>query len=238
MEELLDVTELLTSQPLPAGRRVAIVGNAGGCGVLTADACESQGLEVPELADETQDRLLQVASRGAAVANPIDLAASAPGAEYRSVLEIVLAGDDVDAVIVTFSPVMRAEPDGVAEAVGAVAAAAKKPVLANFVLGVETAPALREGPGSPPRFAYPESAAQALAHVARYAEWRRRPEGTAPAFTDLDTDVCPSDRGDGPHGRQCGRRVSGDERGCRRPRAAKPIRGLRVARHKSLCRAP
>ena len=60
LEELLQVAGLLASQPLPAGRRVAIVGNAGGCGVLTADACESYGLEVPELSPRTRQRLGEV----------------------------------------------------------------------------------------------------------------------------------------------------------------------------------
>src|ERR1039458_3850870 len=82
LEELLDVADLLVNQPLPVGRRVAVVGNAGGCGVLAADACESYGLEVPELAPETQRRLLDVVSQGAAVGNPIDLVASATAEEY------------------------------------------------------------------------------------------------------------------------------------------------------------
>jgi acyl-CoA synthetase (NDP forming) len=186
LEELLDVADVLATQPLPAGRRVAVVGNAGGCGVLAADASESQGLEVPELAPETQGRLLAVVSKGAATANPVALVASATADEYRAVLEIVLADEGVDAVIVTFAPPVIAGADEVAEAVAEVAMAAEKPVLANFVVTDRTLEALQRGPERVPWFAYPESAARALARIAPYAEWRNRPEGTVAIFEDLD----------------------------------------------------
>ena len=185
LEELLDVADLLVNQPLPAGRRVAIVGNAGGCGVLAADACESYGLEVPELALETQSRLLGVVSHGAAVGNPIDLVASATAEEYRSVLEIVLADDGIDVVVVTFTPPVLVGADGVAEAV-ARAASTTKPVVANFIATEQTLLALRAGPRQVPWFAFPESAARAVARVAQYGEWVARPEGTVPSFDDLD----------------------------------------------------
>ncbi|MGD0943946.1 MAG: GNAT family N-acetyltransferase [Acidimicrobiales bacterium] len=186
LEELLDVAELLASQPLPAGRRVAIVGNAGGCGVLTADACESYGLEVPELSHATQERLLGVVSDGAAIGNPIDLAASATAEEYRLVLEMVLGDDDLDVVVVTFTSPFLIGADEVAQAVAGVASTTTKPVLANFTPTEGTLSALRAGPKRVPWFAYPESAAFAMARVAPYAEWVKRPEGTVPRFDDLD----------------------------------------------------
>ena len=98
LEELLNVADLLASQPLPKGRRVAVVGNAGGGGVLATDACESEGLEVRELALDTRSRLLAVVSEGAVLDNPIGLVASATAGEYRAVLEIALADSGVDAV--------------------------------------------------------------------------------------------------------------------------------------------
>jgi acyl-CoA synthetase (NDP forming)/GNAT superfamily N-acetyltransferase len=186
LEELLDVADLLVNQPLPAGRRVAIVGNAGGCGVLAADACESYGLEVPELALETQSRLLGVVSPGAAVGNPIDLVASTTAEEYRSVLEIVLADDGIDVVVVTFTPPVLVGAEDVAEALARAAYATTKPVLANFIATEQTLLALRAGPRHVPWFAFPESAARAVARVAQYGEWVARPEGTVPSFDDLD----------------------------------------------------
>jgi acyl-CoA synthetase (NDP forming) len=186
LEELLDVADVLANQPLPGGRRVGIVGNAGGCGVLGADACESHGLEVPELAPATQSRLLGVVSHGAVVGNPVELAASATAEEYGSVLEIVLADDDIDVVIVTFTPPVLVGADDIAEAVSKAAARTNKPVLANFIATEQTLRALRAGPRPVPWFAYPESAARAVARVAAYGHWVARPEGTVPGFDDLD----------------------------------------------------
>lgn len=185
LEELLEVTDLLASQPLPAGRRVAIVGNVGGCAILTADACESYGLSVPELAPATQDRLSKVISFGAKTGNPVELAVSAAAGEYSRVIDIVLEDADIDAVIVTFTP-HRTGVDEIARAVAAVAAGARKPVLANFIVSEGTLMALRSAQGRVPFFAYPESAARAVARVAPYAEWTTRPEGTVPIFDDLD----------------------------------------------------
>ena len=187
LEELLDVADLLVNQSLPAGRRVAIVGNAGGCGVLAADACESYGLEVPELAPEVQRRLFGVVSYGAAIGNPIDLVASATAEEYRSVLEIVLADGNIDVVVVTFTPPVLVGADDIAEAVAQAASTARKPVLANFIASEQTLLALRAGSSHVPWFAYPESAARAVARVAQYGEWVARAEGTVPTFDGLDT---------------------------------------------------
>ena len=186
LEELLDVADLLVNQPLPAGPRVAIVGNAGGCGVLAADACESYGLEVPELSATTQSRLLGVVSSGATVRNPVDLVDSSTAEEYRSVLEIVLADSDTDVVVVTFTPPVTVGAGDIAQAVAQVACTATKPVLANFIATEETLVALRTSPRHVPWFAYPESAARAIARVAQYGQWAARPEGTVPSFDDID----------------------------------------------------
>jgi acyl-CoA synthetase (NDP forming)/RimJ/RimL family protein N-acetyltransferase len=186
LEELLDVADVLANQPLPAGRRVGIVGNAGGCAVLGADACESHGLEVPELAPATQSRLLGVVSHGAVIGNPVELAASATADEYGAVLEIVLADDDIDVVIVTFIPAVLLGAADIADAVSKAGARTSKPVLANFIATEETLRELRAGPRCVPWFAYPESAARAVARVADYGQWVARPEGTVADFDDLD----------------------------------------------------
>jgi acyl-CoA synthetase (NDP forming)/GNAT superfamily N-acetyltransferase len=186
LEELLDVADLLANQPVVGGRRVAVVGNAGGCGVLTADACESYGLAVPELAPDTQRRLRAVVSQGSAVGNPIDLVASATPEEYRSVLEIVLADGDIDVVVVTFTPPVPVGADEIAKAVAQASSSSSKAVLANFIVTEHTLEALRSGPSRVPWFAYPESAARAIARVAQYGEWVKRPEGTEAHFDDLD----------------------------------------------------
>ncbi len=182
IEELFDVGEVLAHQPVPAGRRVAIVGNAGGPGVLAADACISRGLEVPELSTELQSVLAGLLPPGASVRNPIDLAASANAEGYTDALDALLGSDEIDVVIVIFTPPLVTRADDVARAVvGAIDTAtdegAKKSVVASFLGASAVRPILHSASRPVPCFAYPENAARALAHAATYGEWRARPPG-------------------------------------------------------------
>ncbi|MCL4313726.1 MAG: GNAT family N-acetyltransferase [Actinobacteria bacterium] len=186
LQELFDVAELLVNQPLPAGRRVAILGNAGGPGVLCSDACEGHGLEVPELSERTQNVLRTFLPEEAAVRNPVDMVASASADDYKKALEVLLADEVVDAVIVIFTPPLVTQAGDVAKAIAEVAAGAKKPVLANFLSAHGALEALRGTARSIPWYPYPELAAQALARVSAYAEWRRAPEGTVPTIEGID----------------------------------------------------
>jgi len=184
LRELFDVAQVLATQPLPAGRAVAIVGNAGGPAVMTADTCVSAGLRVPELAPLTQQRLLDDLGGRASVTNPVDLPPTTDAAGLRRALELTLADPGVDAAICIFAAPLGAATEAVGDAIAAAAAATPdKPVLA-CVLGRQVV--LRGGPRGLPSFAFPESAAQALGRVADYAEWRSTPEGRVPAYDDLD----------------------------------------------------
>ena len=189
LEQLFDVAQAVVGQPLPAGVRVAIVGNAGGPGVLAADACEGAGLEVPELAPATQDALLGFLPPTAAVRNPVDLDATATATDYERALATVLADPDVDAVIAIFVPPIATRADDVAAAMSRAAAGAPdKPVLANFLAHRGRLDALTSGPRSVPSYAFPEAAAHALGRVASYAAWIRRPEGAVVDLEGIDTD--------------------------------------------------
>ncbi len=183
LEELIDAAALLASQPLPAGRRVGVITNAGGLGILCADACEAAGLELPALAPETEAALQPVLPAEASVANPIDMLGSATGATYERVLPIVLADPDLDAVIVLFVPPVVAGAEEVALAVGRASSDTKgKPVLTSIIAEGElpTVPGLTN-------FAYPESAARTLGLAAARAEWLRRPAGSVPPLDGVDT---------------------------------------------------
>ena len=187
LEELIDVATLLSSQPEPRGRRVAVVTNAGGLGILAADACDASGLELPTLSDETAARLQAFLPAEASVANPVDMLGSATAAAYGQALLVLLDDPHVDAVLVLFVPAVSATADEVAVAVdeAARAAAAGKPVLAVVMSSAGVPAALRAGSAAA-AFAYPESAARALGRVAERAEWLRRPLGSVPAVADID----------------------------------------------------
>jgi acetate---CoA ligase (ADP-forming) len=186
LEELVDAATLLSSQPLPLGRRVAVLTNAGGLGILCADACDAAGLELPALSPETRDALAAVLPSEASAANPVDLLGSATGATYTDTLPHVLADPAVDAVIVLFVPPVVAGADEVAAAIRTAAQGAGKPVLAVIVSAEGTPAVLSDRDSGVATFAYPESAARALGLAARRADWLRRPVGTIAQLDDID----------------------------------------------------
>jgi acyl-CoA synthetase (NDP forming) len=164
--------------------------NAGGLGILAADACEAAGLKLPSLGEETVAALRAELAVEASVANPVDMLGGATAATYAAVLPLLLADPVVDAVIVLFVPAVSATADEIAEAVERTAreAAADKPVL-GVIMTSEGVPAALRGSRHVAAFAYPESAAQALGHAAERAEWLRRPQGTIPTLDGVDRDA-------------------------------------------------
>jgi acetyl coenzyme A synthetase (ADP forming)-like protein len=189
LEELVDVAALLCTQPLPRGRRVALLTNAGGLGILAADACEAAGLELPPLAEETRQALVELVPDEASLANPVDMLGSATEQTFEAVLPHVLRDPGIDSVIVLFVPPVVATSADVAEGVvRAVEAAAvpDKPVLGVFVTHEGTPAALLREPRRVAPFPYPESAARALATVVHRAEWLRAPAGSAPELAGID----------------------------------------------------
>ena len=180
LEELLDVTGLLATQPLPRGRRVAVLTNAGGLGILCADACEGAGLTLAPLANETVAALREILPAEASSSNPVDMLGSAVGATYERVLPVVLRDPGIDAVIVLFVPPVVAGAEEVAAAIVRASepdAVDGKPVLACVISQTGTPAELRSA--SVAAFDYPESAARALGRAADRAEWLRRPQGRA-----------------------------------------------------------
>lgn len=184
LEELVDAAALLSSQPLPRGRRVGVLTNAGGLGILCADACAAAGLELPELSEETRAALQPLLPEDASLANPVDLLGSATGATFEAVIPALLEDKRLDSLIVLFVPPVVAGADEVAvaiqDAVGR--ACTDKPVLAVLISRDGTPAALRDGGSAVASFAYPESAARALGLAAARAEWLRRPVGAIPAL--------------------------------------------------------
>src|SRR6185503_21582 len=180
LEELFDVVALLSSQPVPAGGRVAVVTNAGGPGILLADACEAHGLSLPSLAPETLEKLRAFLPAQAGLSNPIDMIASASPADYERAIEVVAADPAIDALVVVYVPPLVTRPEEIAAAIarGAGTVPADKPVACVFLSTHGTPAALSSGPrGKLPSYSFPENAAIALSHATRYGEWRRRPTG-------------------------------------------------------------
>jgi len=187
LEELFDVAALLANQPLPLGRRVGIVTNAGGPGILASDACEGNGLEIPQLCAETQARLREFLPPAASVGNPVDMIASANAEQYGKAIRLLLDDPGIDSVLVIYIPVMPTDAEFVSAAIrecGVEARAKGKTVLATFMSVHGTPDALVPVPS----FRFPERAVVALARATKYAEWRRTPRGKIVKYDDFDRD--------------------------------------------------
>ncbi len=182
LEEFFDVATLLAHQPIPSGRRVAILTNAGGPGILAADACEAQGLAIAPLSAATRVRIAAGLPREAGLGNPVDMLASASAEQYRRCLRLLLGDDNVDAALVIFVPPIVTGAEDVAKAIVRGARGFRgKPVLATFLGEEGTPPSL----AAIPTYPFPERAAAALARAASYGEWRREPPGRVPRFADI-----------------------------------------------------
>lgn len=213
LEEMFGVARALVDQPLPAGRRAAVITNAGGPAILCTDALEASGLRVDAFSEELQAELREFLPAAASPRNPVDMIASADPATYRRATETVLAADEVDALVVIYTPVEtyetaaygRAVLEGVRAARGR--GGADKPVYAAIVgeeaetyaleeAGGEGAGgfASRDGSGNEvgdraermPVFPFPEEIGRVLGKIVDYAEWRASDPGAFPEFDDQE----------------------------------------------------
>ncbi len=195
IDEMFDVASVLDLQPLPPGRRVAVLTNAGGPGILAADACDAAGLRLAEFSADTRAQIAQSLPPMASVGNPIDMIASAGPAQYAKTIEALMRAPEVDSLIVIFTPVdltsagaiIKAIRDGVAA--GRRAGGVRTPVL-SCVMAEPGRPAPLDTDGERlPAFAFPENAARALGKAAAYAEWRAQPPALYWGFDDVQPDV-------------------------------------------------
>jgi len=164
--QLFDVALLLADQPLPAGRRVGIVGNSSALGRLVADACLAHGLDI--------------------AGPPVDVGAGAPAADFATALQQLAQTGAADAVVVVFVPSLVTRAADVAAAAAGATAGWAIPVVTTF-------PGAENGrvPGQHavlPSYPSPERAVLALTRAVRYAQWQARPAGAVPELTDVDAE--------------------------------------------------
>jgi acetyl coenzyme A synthetase (ADP forming)-like protein len=187
LAEMFDAAALLTTQPIPRGDRVAIITNAGGAGILAADACEDLGLQVPELSPESQDALKSFLSSAAGVRNPVDMVASASSSDYARAIRVAASDLNVDALMVIFIPPMALRPEEVATEILKTAQRLDRriPILSTFMASHGAPEILSDGQSRIPSYPFPEAAARALARAAQYGKWLAAPEGSTPKFPDV-----------------------------------------------------
>jgi acetyl coenzyme A synthetase (ADP forming)-like protein len=175
-EELFNWARALAWCPLPRGRAFAVLTNAGGPGVIAADALESQGLQLATLGDKTRRTLGTILPPFASIANPVDMLASATPRQYAECLRLLLADGAVDGVAIIVPPPPRDPAEAVVEAMIPVIHAASKPVVVALMgeHAVRGA-AERLRAAKIPDYRFPEQAASALAALAERSDFLRRP---------------------------------------------------------------
>jgi acetyl coenzyme A synthetase (ADP forming)-like protein len=189
LEKLFHAAKVLSAQPRPAGKRIAILTNAGGPGILTADRADAEGLLVPELSAALQGRLREHLPPAASTHNPVDMIASATAAHYEACLRELLASDEVDQVAVLFIPPLVTAATDVAQAIlrAHQAVPHAKPLVATL-MGEDGRGAATESleAGGVSTFRFPEDAVVALAILTRYRDWREQPPGRVVKHSDVE----------------------------------------------------
>lgn len=188
LEELFDLAKALASQPLPDGKRVAVITNAGGPAILCADACEAGGLILPEFSEATKTTLRSFLPPSASAGNPVDLIASATPEHFRQAVSVIARSGEVDALIIIYISAGLIPPSLVLEAVReGMKGTPSLTLLVCLMAQREPLPpedSFQES--SVPCYPYPEEPARVLAKMAAHAEWLRLPPGVFPVFADGD----------------------------------------------------
>jgi len=181
VEELFDLARCLASQPLPRGRRLLVVTNGGGLGVIATDAARDAGLEVAALEPTAQARLGAVLPPTASVGNPVDLVGDADAARYANALHALGPAANVDAALVIMTAQAATDAVGIARAILGATRDWSRPIVGAFVGGDRVAPGVRilEEAGLP-CYAFPEPAVMAVAGMALIAERTRADRAERP----------------------------------------------------------
>jgi acetyl coenzyme A synthetase (ADP forming)-like protein len=171
-EQIFDWARALEDCPLPRGRRMAVLTNAGGPGVIAADSLETQGLLLAQMDESTREALSANLPASASVQNPIDMLASASPETFATCLRILLEDEGVDGIMVILPPPPMYKAEDVAEKLIQVSRQFDKPVLVALMGStlIEKARSIFEQ-SKIPTYPFPERAASALGILARRAEF-------------------------------------------------------------------
>lgn len=186
-EEMFDWARALAWCPPPAGRKIAVLTNAGGPGVTAADALESHAMQLAELSKTTSSALQEILPSAASLQNPVDMLASASPEQYASCLQVLLSDPAVDGIMVILPPPPMYTAGAVAKAIIPVVHAASKPVVVALMgerLIQEAVEHFRAA--HIPEYRFPERAASALAVLAQRREHLRRQDEQITTPTGID----------------------------------------------------
>jgi len=186
--ELFDSAILLANQPVPRGRRVAILTNGGGPGILAADSCAQNGLKVPELSSDTVSKIKSVVKRDIHISNPVDLTAGVSPEEFEAVLKILAEDPGNDAIFTIYVPPAGLDISAAENAISQASPLVReneKPLLSCFVGTSGLKGKIMEG-NFVPYYLFPEDAARTLTNAVKYHELKIKETGSIPEFKNIE----------------------------------------------------
>ncbi|MCW4020119.1 MAG: acetate--CoA ligase family protein [Candidatus Bathyarchaeota archaeon] len=186
LEELFNLVLAFEDQPLPTGENVLVVTNGGGPGILTADACEKSGLDLPRLEYEIREELRKRLPPHASLNNPVDVLGDADECRYKLALEAGLKSRNIDGIVVILTPQAMTPVEKIAEVIAETRKISNKPIMAAFMGLDDDSLAIKTLQKSNiPNYVFPESAAHALKRMHDYHLILRRPSEEPLAFSDV-----------------------------------------------------
>ncbi len=184
LREAIDLARGFSSQPIPQGRRVLLLTNGGGAGIMATDACEQFSLELANLEDETKERLKRKLPQDSSVTNPIDILGDAKSDRYKIALDETITDPNVDGIIVFLTPQSGSDEDETARVIKKISPETKKTILTCFMgqKKVNHAIEILQNHGIP-NYGDPEDAVRVFEVMFRYGEWLKRPVEAVKTFS-------------------------------------------------------
>lgn len=183
IQDMFDYCVAFSYQNLPSSNRVALITNAGGPGIMAADACEKLGIRLASFTRENLTKLESNLPKAANIYNPIDILGDAKADRYRFALEVALADKNVDSVIVILTPQAPTEAKETAIAISEISRTSSKTVIACFMGKDDIAEGVKFlNSNKIPNYYFPERAVEALNVMIKYEEFRRKDKGRYKKF--------------------------------------------------------
>jgi acetyltransferase len=175
LEDFFDLSRAFAWSSAPTGPRVAIISNAGGPAVISADAVAQYGLKLAEIPPETYDQLLKILPRTAAISDPVDVLGDALADRYGQAAEIVLESPQTDAIVAILTPQLMTQIDKTAEMMGALSQKYHKPIFCSFIGGAMVSSGEQVlNRLKIPSFRFPERAIKTIGAMWRWQQWSQQ----------------------------------------------------------------
>ena len=186
LKNLFATAKVFSNCPIPKGNRVAIITNSGGPGIMATDSICEYGMEMAPITEHTKETLRSFLPAAASVKNPIDMIASAPLETYKRTLEVTIADENVDMIMIIYLPFMGLKDIDVAKAIMEIKAKhPEKPVIGVFMTTSDFFTKIAEMEVNMPFFMYAEEVADGMFRLDQQRQWEARPVGDKPSF-DVD----------------------------------------------------